>query len=122
MTAIVDPTFLAVTSTPSMAPSSPELTLPLRTGGGLSAGEAQLLAFARVFLKDPGLVVLDEASSRLDPTSDRLIERALDKLLDGASGGTRRTAIIIDVSASHACDSPPWVSKIFAIATAAAYQ
>ena len=67
----------------------------LVAGGGLSAGEAQLLAFARVFLKDPGLVVLDEASSRLDPTSDRLIERALDKVLDGASGGTRRTAIII---------------------------
>jgi len=67
----------------------------LIAGGGLSAGEAQLLAFARVFLKDPGLVVLDEASSRLDPASDRLIERALDKLLDGAAGGARRTAIII---------------------------
>jgi len=67
----------------------------LTAGGGLSAGEAQLLAFARVFLKDPGLVVLDEASSRLDPVSDQLIERALDKLLDGAAGGSRRTAIII---------------------------
>ncbi len=66
----------------------------LTAGGGLSAGEAQLLAFARVFLKDPGLVVLDEASSRLDPASDRLIERALDKLL-GREGGARRTAIII---------------------------
>ncbi len=67
----------------------------LAAGGGLSAGEAQLLAFARVFLKDPGLVVLDEASSRLDPVSDRLIERALDKLLGGAGGGAKRTAIII---------------------------
>jgi ATP-binding cassette subfamily B protein len=67
----------------------------LIAGGGLSAGEAQLLAFARVFLKDPGLVVLDEASSRLDPASDRLIERALDKLLGGAAGGQQRTAIII---------------------------
>jgi ABC-type multidrug transport system fused ATPase/permease subunit len=66
----------------------------LIAGGGLSAGEAQLLAFARVFLKDPGLVVLDEASSRLDPASDRLIERALDKLL-GGGGAPRRTAIII---------------------------
>jgi ATP-binding cassette subfamily B protein len=66
----------------------------LVAGGGLSAGEAQLLAFARVFLKDPGLVVLDEASSRLDPVSDRLIERALDKLL-GEVGGSPRTAIII---------------------------
>jgi ABC-type multidrug transport system fused ATPase/permease subunit len=67
----------------------------LVAGGGLSAGEGQLLAFARVFLKDPGLLVLDEASSRLDPVSDRLIERALDKLLGGRAGGGRRTAIII---------------------------
>ncbi|HVY02276.1 MAG TPA: ABC transporter ATP-binding protein [Caulobacterales bacterium] len=63
--------------------------------GGLSAGEAQLLAFARVFLKDPGLVVLDEATSRLDPTTDRLIERAMDKLLRAREGGAPRTAIII---------------------------
>jgi len=67
----------------------------LVAGGGLSAGEGQLLAFARVFLKDPGLIVLDEASSRLDPVSDRLIERALDKLLSGSAGGGKRTAIII---------------------------
>lgn len=58
-------------------------------GKGLSAGEAQLLAFTRVFLKDPGLVILDEASSRLDPATERLIERAIDKLLHN------RTAIIV---------------------------
>lgn len=58
-------------------------------GGGLSAGEAQLLAFARVFLQDPGLVILDEASSRLDPATEALIERAVDRLLEG------RSAIII---------------------------
>ncbi|HUS15097.1 MAG TPA: ABC transporter ATP-binding protein [Chloroflexia bacterium] len=58
-------------------------------GGGISAGQAQLLAFARVFLRDPGLVILDEASSRLDPATERLIERAVDRLLQG------RTAIII---------------------------
>jgi len=55
-------------------------------GGGLSAGEAQLLAFARVFLKDPGLVILDEASSRLDPATEQKIERAVDKLLEGRTG------------------------------------
>ncbi|MGH2584616.1 MAG: ATP-binding cassette domain-containing protein, partial [Dehalococcoidia bacterium] len=54
--------------------------------GGLSAGEAQLLAFARVFLRDPGLVILDEASSRLDPATERLIERAVDRLLAGRTG------------------------------------
>ncbi len=56
---------------------------------GLSAGQAQLLAFTRVFLKDPGLVILDEASSRLDPMTEKLIEKAINKLLIG------RTSIII---------------------------
>ena len=58
-------------------------------GGGLSAGEAQLLAFTRIFLQDPGLVILDEASSRLDPVTEQLIERAVDRLVQG------RTAIVI---------------------------
>jgi ATP-binding cassette subfamily B protein len=58
-------------------------------GGGLSAGEAQLLAFARVFLTDPGLVILDEASSRLDPATEQLLEAAVTKLL------RERTCIII---------------------------
>ncbi|UKP00854.1 ABC transporter ATP-binding protein/permease [Nostoc sp. UHCC 0870] len=53
---------------------------------GLSAGQAQLLAFTRVFLKDPGLVILDEASSRLDPMTEKLIEKAVDKLLTGRTG------------------------------------
>ncbi len=62
----------------------------LETGSrSLSAGEAQLLAFTRVFLKNPGLVILDEASSRLDPATEVKLERAIDKLLKG------RTAIII---------------------------
>jgi ATP-binding cassette, subfamily B, bacterial len=53
---------------------------------GLSAGQAQLLAFARVFLKNPGLVILDEASSRLDPITEKLIERAINQLLEGRTG------------------------------------
>jgi ABC-type multidrug transport system fused ATPase/permease subunit len=62
----------------------------LKSGGqGLSAGQAQLLAFTRVFLRDPQLVILDEASSRLDPATEQLLERAIDTLLNG------RTAIII---------------------------
>jgi ATP-binding cassette subfamily B protein len=45
-----------------------------------------LLAFARVFLKHPGLVILDEASSRLDPLTERLLERAVDGLLANRTG------------------------------------
>ena len=55
-------------------------------GSGLSAGESQLLAFVRVFLKDPGLVILDEPSSRLDPATEAVIERGMRKLLQGRTG------------------------------------
>jgi len=55
----------------------------------LSAGEAQLLAFTRVFLRDPALVILDEASSRLDPATEQLVGRAVERLLRA------RTAIVI---------------------------
>jgi ABC-type multidrug transport system fused ATPase/permease subunit len=56
------------------------------TDRGLSAGEAQLVALARVFLEDPGVVVLDEASSRLDPHTEALLEAAIDRLLSGRTG------------------------------------
>lgn len=63
------------------------LDTELESGGkGLSAGEGQLLAFTRVFLKNPGLVILDEASSRLDPATEQRIERAVDKLLKDRTG------------------------------------
>lgn len=56
------------------------------SGGGLSAGEAQLLAFVRVFLRDPGLIIMDEPSSRLDLATERLIERGMQALLTGRTG------------------------------------
>jgi ATP-binding cassette subfamily B protein len=65
------------------------LDTPLAGGQSLSAGEAQLLAFARVFLKKPGLVILDEASSRLDPATETLMERAVDRLF------AERTGVVI---------------------------
>lgn len=78
---------------PRAASGSP-LDAELAPGGAdLSAGEAQLLAFARVFLRDPGLVILDEASSRLDPGTERLLDRAVAGLL--RPEGARRTAIVI---------------------------
>jgi ATP-binding cassette, subfamily B, bacterial len=59
------------------------------TDAGLSAGQGQLLALARAFLADPGVVILDEASSRLDPATERMLEQAVDRLLAG------RTSILI---------------------------
>jgi ABC-type multidrug transport system fused ATPase/permease subunit len=58
-------------------------------GSGLSAGEAQLLALGRVFLADPGLVILDEPSSRLDPDTELLIQRAVTRLI------ADRTAVVV---------------------------
>jgi len=69
---------------------------------GLSAGEAQLLAFTRVFLKDPGLVILDEPSSRLDPATEQNINRAVERLLQN------RTGIII----AHRLDTVQRVDNI----------
>lgn len=74
-------------------------------GSGLSAGESQLLAFARVFLQDPGLVILDEPSSRLDPATEKLLTRAIDRLLAG------RTGIII----AHRLETVDRVDKIMVL-------
>ena len=63
---------------------------PLGAGGaGLSAGEAQLLALARVWLRDPDIVVLDEATARVDPVTETLLEDAVARLTLG------RTTLII---------------------------
>jgi ABC-type multidrug transport system fused ATPase/permease subunit len=58
-------------------------------GAGLSAGEAQLLALARVWLRDPDLVVLDEATARVDPDTERRLEEAVIELMRG------RTTLVI---------------------------
>lgn len=55
-------------------------------GVGMSAGQQQLLAFARVFLRDPGVVILDEPSSRLDPATEQRVEDAVTRLLRGRTG------------------------------------
>lgn len=83
------------------------LDTPLEAGGsGLSAGESQLLAFARVFLKDPGLIILDEPSSRLDPATERLLTGAINRLLTG------RTGIVI----AHRLETVAQVDKILVLA------
>ena len=58
-------------------------------GGRLSAGQRQLVAFARAFLADPAVLILDEATSSLDVPSERLVQKALRTIL------AKRTAIII---------------------------
>lgn len=55
----------------------------LEPGGGMSSGEAQLLTLVRVFLRDPKLIILDEASARLDPVTERFLEQALSTLIEG---------------------------------------
>ena len=60
-----------------------------RRGVRLSSGQRQLVAFARAFLADPRVLILDEATSSLDLPSERLVQRALRVLLKG------RTAVII---------------------------
>ena len=60
-----------------------------KRGGRLSAGQRQLIAFARAFLADPAVLILDEATSSLDIPSERLVQRALATVL------TDRTAVVI---------------------------
>ena len=73
-------------------------------GGGLSAGEAQLLAFARAFLKDPSVVILDEASSRLDRSTEQLIERTVDKPVQVAPQlSSRITCPLLNAAMRYCC-------------------
>jgi ATP-binding cassette, subfamily B, bacterial len=58
-------------------------------GASLSSGERQLLALARAFLARPRVLILDEATSNLDPRSEAVVERALDAVLEG------RTAVVV---------------------------
>ena len=60
-----------------------------KRGGRMSAGQRQLISFARAFIADPAVLILDEATSSLDIPSERAIQNALQTLLKG------RTAIII---------------------------
>jgi ATP-binding cassette, subfamily B, bacterial len=58
-------------------------------GANFSAGERQLIALVRAALADPGVIVLDEATSSLDPGTELLIEAALERLMEG------RTVVVI---------------------------
>jgi len=58
-------------------------------GANFSAGERQLVSLVRAALADPGMVVLDEATSSLDPGTELIVERALERLMEG------RTVVVI---------------------------
>ena len=58
-------------------------------GGGLSVGEKQLVSFARALARDPRILILDEATSSVDPETEAVIERAVDRLLSG------RTSVVV---------------------------
>ena len=82
------------------------LDAELGSGGkGLSAGEQQLLAFARVFLQDPGVVILDEPSSRLDPATEAVLAMATERLFSG------RTVVIV----AHRLDTVRTADEIMVV-------
>ena len=58
-------------------------------GGNLSMGERQLLCFARAVVDDPDILILDEATSSVDPVTERRLQNSLDRLLEG------RTSLIV---------------------------
>jgi ABC-type multidrug transport system fused ATPase/permease subunit len=71
----------------------------------LSAGEAQLVAFLRVYLKKPGLLILDEVSSRMDPVTEARVQQAMQSLMRG------RTVVVI----AHRMEIVRSVDKVLTI-------
>jgi ATP-binding cassette subfamily B protein len=64
-------------------------TVVQEDGGGVSAGERQLITIARAFLADPAILVLDEATSSVDTRTEVLVQEAMGRLREG------RTAFVI---------------------------
>jgi ATP-binding cassette, subfamily B, multidrug efflux pump len=82
---------LAVVQAEAMIKRLPEgYATELSEGGAnLSMGERQLLCFARAIVDDPDILILDEATSSVDPATERRLQRSLDNLLEG------RTSLIV---------------------------
>jgi len=74
-------------------------------GAGLSVGQKQLISFARALLRDPAILILDEATSSIDPYTDLLIRKAMKKLFKN------RTSIVI----AHRLSTVRETDRIFVI-------
>jgi len=61
-------------------------------GGNMSLGQRQLICFTRAFLADPRIFMLDEATSAVDTATEMLVQRSLEKLLEGVPPSSWRTA------------------------------
>ncbi|WP_449371860.1 ABC transporter ATP-binding protein [Arthrobacter psychrolactophilus] len=66
-----------------------------KRGGRVSAGQRQLISFARAFLANPAVLILDEATSSLDIPSERMVQNGLQRLLGAQGAANGRTALII---------------------------
>ena len=77
----------------------------IERGGNFSAGERQLIAFARALARDPEILILDEATASVDPETERLIERGTEALMRG------RTSIVI----AHRLSTIRRASRILAV-------
>jgi ATP-binding cassette subfamily B multidrug efflux pump len=77
----------------------------IERGGNFSAGERQLIAFARALARDPEILILDEATASVDPETERLIERGTEELMRG------RTSIVI----AHRLSTIRRASRILAV-------
>ncbi len=80
-------------------------TLLTERGGGLSAGQKQLLAFARTMVSKPNILILDEATSSIDTQTELLIQEGIDALLKG------RTSFVI----AHRLSTIQKADRIFVI-------
>ena len=77
----------------------------LERGANFSAGERQLVAFARALARDPEILILDEATASVDPETERVIERGIGELMRG------RTSIVI----AHRLSTVQRASRIIAV-------
>ncbi len=77
-------------------------------GGGLSVGEKQLVSFARALARDPRILILDEATSSVDPETEKTIERAVQRVLAG------RTSIVV----AHRLSTIVRADRILVLSTA----